>query len=208
VTAALSTCVSENLIVHGDGKLAFAPWSVPRPVADVYADSGNDGLLTKQITLPGKLLIDLKTDWTNDTPVEHMVLIRITRRYRTWITCNPNAVQFRDRWSWAIDNEPAEPVTSGIFNGQTGSAGDVGTNTVAEPNPGKFWHMWGTNSAEEWVGPLTTNQQLKVHYRQYVWTPPPFSDNANKNQPEHRANAGWARVQLISFPQQGTFVRG
>jgi len=207
-TPATSVCLDDTLTIDATGRLRMAPWAVPRLVADVRGDSGGDGPLLRETALPGKLLIEARAAWRNNTPVDHMMLIRVTRRYRTWITSNPNAIQFRDRWTTGIDTEPGEPFTTGLFNGQTGSAGDIGTNTVAEPNPGKFWHMWGTTSADEWVGPLEPGQQLKVWYRAYVWTPPPFSDNANKNAPEHRADAGWSRIQLIGFPTQGTVVHG
>jgi hypothetical protein len=191
-----------------DGVLNLAPWSVPRTVADVRADSGGDGLVLPDIAAPGKLLINQQVRWRNETPVEHMVIIRVTRRYKTWVTSNPNAVQFRDRWSWALDAEPDEPVTVDYFNSAAGGAEDIGTNTVAEPNPGKFHHLWGTTTSDEYIDPVEPGQALKVWYRSYVWTPPPWSDNANKNAPEHRANAGWARIQLIAHPHQGELVTG
>lgn len=203
-----SVCVSENLLVDNDGKIRLAPWSVPRNVVDVMATSGADGVLLETTSLPGKLLIDKRVSWRNDSPVDHMMCIRVTRRWKRWIVSNPNAIQFRDRWSSAIDLDPAIPVVSGIYNSQTGSAGDIGTNTVAEPNPGKLWHWWGTTSVDEWVGPVAPGETFHVHYRAYVWTPPPFSDNANKNSPEHKAEAGWTRLQLVAFPEQGKLVSG
>jgi len=211
-----TVCVADNLVIGADDLLRLAPWTRPRNVIDVVASSGGDTTkLLETSTLPGRLLIDKLVSWTNDTPVAHDVRIEITRRWRRWIVSNPNAIQFRDRWSRAITAAgteepvmPEEPVVSGILNGQTGSAGDIGTNSVAEPNPGKFWHWWGTTSSEEWVGPLEPGDTLRVWYRQYVWTPPPFSDNANKNSPAHEAEAGYARIQLMAFPQQGTAVVG
>lgn len=213
---ATNVCVGENLVVGDDGKLRLAPWSVPRLAVDELAPSGADTTkLLETSTLPGRLLIDKPgIQWSNLTPVDHMVRIMVTRRWKRWITSNPNAVQFRDRWSTAITPKdtapvlPAEPVVSGIFNSQTGSAGDLGSNTVAEPVPGKFWHWWGTNTSEEWIGPVAPEETLRVHYRSYVWTPPPFSDNANKNAPAHEAEAGYARIQLMVFPMQGKLVTG
>jgi len=58
------------------------------------------------------------------------------------------------------------------------------------------------------VGPLAPGQRLNVHYRTYVWTPPPWSDNANKNSPQHQAAARYSRVQLQAFPTQGSLVVG
>lgn len=187
------------------------PWSVPRLVVDVRALSSNDGKLTQTNTPPGKVLIDQPVKWQNDSPLEAMVLIRITRASKSWIVSNPNAIQFRDRWTMTIDPDdltPEEPVTTLIFNGQVGSAIDVGTNTVAEPNPGRQWVWTDLNTVDEWIGPVAPGDMLNVWYRMYVWTPPPWSDNANKNSPLHSASGGYVRIQLIAFPQQGSLVTG
>ena len=115
---ATNVCVGENLVVGDDGKLRLAPWSVPRLAVDELAPSGADTTkLLETSTLPGRLLIDKPgIQWSNLTPVDHMVRIMVTRRWKRWITSNPNAVQFRDRWSTAITPKdtapvlPAEPV--------------------------------------------------------------------------------------------------
>ncbi|AGT12934.1 hypothetical protein KAYACHO_30 [Mycobacterium phage KayaCho] len=211
-----SVCLGEHLVTDAQGNLQLAPWSVPRNVVDVKAQSGND--TTKLLitdTLPGRLLIDRMVDYTNDTPIEQDIRVMVTRRWRRWVTSSPNAVQFRDRWSSAITTAdalepviPVEPTVASLFNGQVGSAGDMQSNTVAEPNPGLFHHWWGTGVAEEWLGPLKPGSTIRVWYRQFCWTPPPFSDNANKNAPRHEAEAGWARIQLQTFPRAGRLVTG
>lgn len=201
-------CVDENLVVGDDGQLRLAPWSVPRLVADVIAKSGSDGPVVSTTALPGRMLIEARTAWINDCPLEQMICLRVTRAAKKWITSNPNALQFRDRWSTAIDDEPAEPVVTGIFNAQVGSAADVGTNSVAEPNPGVLWNWWGAGSVDEWIGPVQPGEQLSVWYRAYIWTPPPWSDNANKNSPQHEAHTQWTRIQMIAHPQQGSLVAG
>lgn len=206
-----NVCVDENLTTDAGGQLRIRNWAFPRLVADVRAISGGDGKLFPELTLPGKLMINQKVKWRNETPLESMVLIRVTRGTKSWITSNPNAIQFRDRWTYVIDPddiEPSIPVTTGIYNSQVGSALDVGTNSVAEPNPGKQWCWTDVNSSDEWVGPVMPGDTMNLWYRCYVWTPPPFSDNANKNAPQHVANANWARIQLIAFPTQGNLVSG
>lgn len=204
-------CLDENLTTDGVGLPALEAWSVPRLVADVLSVSGGDGKLFPEQALPGKLLINQRVGWRNETPLESMVLIRVTRGSKSWVVSNPNAIQFRDRWTYVIDPDdltPSVPVTTGIYNSQVGSAIDVGTNSVAEPNPGVQWVWTDVNCADEWVGPVAPGDKLNVWYRCYVWTPPPFSDNANKNSPTHTASAGWTRIQLIAFPSQGTVVTG
>ena len=203
-----AVCVDQNLLVTEDGELRLAPWSVPQLGVDVLARSGGDGKLLPAQALPGKLLIDQRATITNDAPVRRMALVTVTRGPKHWITSNPNAIQFRDRWTTAIDAEAARPTTEGAFNSQCGSAIDVGTNTVAEPNPGKQWQWRDAHAMDEWIGPLEPGQTLNLWYRCYVWTPPPWSDNANKNSPAHEAYATWARIQIRLFPMQGGLVTG
>lgn len=203
-----NVCTDEHIGIDDAGLLRLEPWSVPRLVYDVKAESTGDGKLTAQVSLPGKLLIEQRGQWTNHAPVEVMMLVRVTRSFRSWVTSNPNAVQFRDRWSTAIDRQPSEPVTTGILNSQAGSAIDLGTNSVAEPNPGQEWIWTPTHSADEWVGPVEPEQTFRIWYRCYVWTPPPWSDNANKNKPVHEVGARWTRIQLIAFPAPGRLVIG
>lgn len=203
-------CVDENLRVDpSTGQLSLQPWAVPRPVIDVKATSTKDGTLVNTPYLPGKLLIEQKVSWINNSPVDQMLLITVTRGPKNWITSNPNAVQFRDRWSRTIDADPAEPIVSGIFNSQTGSAVDLGTNTTAEPNPGKQYMWRDTHSSDEWLNPaIGPGSRFQLWYRCYVWTPPPWSDNANLNSPQHSAAAAYARIQVMAFPQQGSVVIG
>ena len=205
-----NVCIDENLTTDDAGQLRLQRWAVPRPVADVRVQSGADGrLLRSEVALPGKLLISRKINWLNDTPLEQPVLIRVTRASRSILTSNPNAIQIRDRWTYAIDVEPDEPVTTSIYNGQFGGAVDLGSNSVAEPEPGLLWLWADTNTSDEWVQPmLAPSQRVTVWYQCYVWTPPPWSNNANKNSPEHEAYANWVRLQLIAHPQQGTVVVG
>lgn len=203
-------CIDENLTTDDVGLPRLQRWSVPRPVVDVRVQSGGDGRLTRpEISLPGKKMIDRTVEWVNDTPLEQPVRIVVTRASRSILTSNPNAIQVRDRWTYAIDSEPEEPVTTSIFNGQFGGAVDFGTNSVSEPEPGRLWLWAGTNREDEWISPLLApGSKLKMWYQCYVWTPPPWSNNANKNSPEHEVYVNWARLQLIAYPKQGTVVTG
>ena len=206
-----NVCVDENITTDDGGMLKLQPWSVPRLVGDVRCVSGGDGKLTAQTALPGKLLIDQKLGWKNDCPLSVMMLVRVIRGSKNWEVSNPNAIQFRDRWTYiwdADDLTPSIPYTSGIYNSQCGSSIDLGTNSVAEPMPGVQWCWVDSNISDEWVGPVDPADIFNLWYRCYVWTPPPWSDNANKNQPVHIANAGFVRIQLWAFPTQGTLVTG
>jgi len=206
-----NVCVDEHLTTDDAGQPVMQPWAVPRLVVDARGMSGADGKMYPERARPGKLLIDLQRGWRNDSPLDAMVLLRITRASRAWITSNPNAIQFRDRFTTVIDPDdirPEVPITTGIFDSQVGSALDRGTNSVAEPNPGRQWGWADTNCEDRWLGPVPPGEKLNVWYRAYVWTPDPWSNNANKNAPLHRAWAYWSRLQLTAFPTQGNLVTG
>lgn len=206
-----NVCIDEHLSTDDSGLLIMQPFAVPRRVANVKALSGGDGTLFSQQALPGKLMINAVVGWRNTTPRPVQMMIRVVRSTKSWVTSNPNAIQFRDRWTYKIDPDdvpPTVPVTTGIYNSQCGSANDLGTNSVAEPMPGVQW-MWADgNTQDDWIGEAAPGDKVNVHYRQYVWTPPPFSDNANKNKPIHKANSGWVRVELWSYPVQPGLVTG
>ena len=211
----LPVCVGEHLTITPEGKLRLAPWSVPRNVVDVKILSGGDGKILRTDELPGRLLMDRKVEYRNDTPIDQDIRILVTRRWRRWVTSNPNAVQFRDRWTWAVTPAdalepimPAVPLTTSLFNGQVGGAGDLGSNSVAEPEPGQFRQWYGTGTSEEWPAMLKPQETIRVWYRQYAWTPGPFSNNANKNAPRHEAEAGWSRLAIWTYPGAGKLVTG
>ncbi|ABD58535.1 hypothetical protein SEA_YAHALOM_36 [Mycobacterium phage Yahalom] len=207
-----NVCISENLTTDDAGLLRMERWAVPRLVADVRARSGGDGKVYITDTPPGKLLIDQQVGWKNDSPLEQMVQIRICRSWKSWVVSNPNAIQIRDRWSRIITDKPgklpADPVTTNIMNSRTGTSIDLGSNSVAEPEPGVHYVWIGASTEDEIVGPVGPGESIKVWYKQYLWTPPPWSDNANKNNPIHQASTNWTRIMLTAFPQQGRLVTG
>jgi hypothetical protein len=207
-----NVCVDENLTTDENGILRIQPWAVPRLVFDDKGISSNDGLLLGSLeALPGKLLVEIKSHWRNDTPREAMLLVRLIRGSKVWVTSNPNAIQFRDRYTWIIDEDdltPSEPVTTDLSESLCGSAIDMGTNSVAEPNPGRHWVWASANCTDRFIGPIQPGERINLWYQMYVWTPPPYSNNANKNAPLHEAHGRYARLQGIAFPQQGTLVVG
>lgn len=200
-------CVSRNLSIVS-GRLGIEPWSVFRLVADVTAASTGDGALTAHTRLPGKLLIDRQLSWTSDSPLPSLMLLRITRAYRSIITSNPNAIQFRDSWETAIDAPPRTPDPSRLVNSQLAAAIDTGTNNVSQPNFARLHLDHDMTSSDNWLAdPLPAAATLNVHYRCYVWTPPPWSTNASANQPLHEAHARGVRLQLFAAPTQDEAIR-
>lgn len=200
-------CVSRNMGIDG-GVLDIEQHSVPRHVLDQTFNSTGDGTFGVQTTLPGKLMIDSGIlSWTNTSPLDARVLLRIQRAYRDWQVSNPNAVQIRDRYTVAIGGaDPRVPDTSSVYNGQSGASMDVGAQFNGTPYIGVYWEWEDGTMMEDWLGPVAPGQVIKVWYRCYLWTPPPWSNNANNNNPLHSANVRSARIQLMAFPTQDTAV--
>lgn len=206
-----NVCVDENIDVDASGLLVIQPFAVPQLAMDVKVKSGGDGPLLELSVLPGKLLMETQFAWRNNGPLPCDMMVRCIRGPKSWISSNPNAIQFRDRYTYTIDPEgvtPSIPVTTSIYNSQTGTAIDLGTNSVAEPLPGLDYVWIEASCTDEWIGPANPGEKVEVWFRGYVWTPPPFSDNGNKNAPIHNAVANWTRLQLWAYPTQGTLVTG
>lgn len=205
-----NVCVDENLTVTQDGLLRLAPWSIPRLVIDQMVYSTLDGKIkAPQPVLPGVLMMDQQVSWKNDSPLPCTLRITVGRGTRNWVVSNPNAVQVRDRWTRTVNTQPDMPVVTSISNGRTGSAIDLGTNSVAEPNPGRQWLWFGAADSDEWYPEVLQPDDLfRMWYQCYYWTPPPWSGNANKNNPQHEVYTRWSRIRVWAFPQQGTLVKG
>lgn len=202
-------CVSRNMGIDG-GILSIEPWSIPHHVLDQTFNSVGDGTFTQLTTLPGKLMIDSGIlTWTNTSPLDARVLVRIQRAFRDWRVSNPNAVQIRDRFTYAIGGtDPRVPDTSSVYNGQSGASIDVGVQANGTPFKGQYWEWEDGTMIEDWLGPVPPGEDFKIWYRCYLWTPPPWSNNANENNPQHSANVRSTRIQLMAFPTQDVEITG
>lgn len=199
-------CVSRNFDTSS-GALAAQPWSVPRHVFDTTYNSTGDGAFTQQTNLPGKLMIDSGIQsWTNDSPLDAMVLLRVHRANRDYIVSNPNVVQIRDRFTTAVGEPPRVPDVSNQYQGATGGGLDLSSNVSTEPKTGRLWMWEDAVLTEDWFGPVPPGESFQIWYRCYLWTPPPWSNNANSNSPTHEARVRNARIQLMAFPTQDQAV--
>ena len=203
-----NVCTSANLTVSDDGLLRLNPMTGMRAVADVVAKSTGDGKIafTPDIAAP-KVLIETKLAWSNDLGLDVMLLLRIIRGPRSIKTSQPNAIQVRDRFTHAIDAPAGEPTLTGYYSSQFGAGADMGTNSVAEPQPGRLW-LWEDSHIEEEMFDIDAGQDFALWYRCAAWTPEPWSDNANRSNPEHTVSVGYTRLQLIVFPKQDGLVVG
>lgn len=200
-------CVSRNLSITA-GVLGLESWSVPRLVLDAtYNSTGDGAFTTPYTTLPGRLMIDSGVQsWANTTPLDANVLLRIQRARRDWWTSNPNAIQIRDRYTYTLNGDtPRAPDTSSTYHGQSGSSGDVGADSGATPYAAVFYEYEDGTMLEDWIK-VPPGETLKIWYRAYMWTPPPWSNNANNNAPTHGVNIYNTRIVMMAFPTQDTAV--
>jgi hypothetical protein len=201
--------VSDNLKITA-GALGLEKWAVPRIVVDNFTSSIGDGSFGNTPTLPGRLMVDAIESWTNDAPIPAMVLLRVQRPYVNWMVSNPNYVQLRDQWNVNIApvlTLPAPPDPSTVLKSQVGGSIDMGTNNTGQPLRGAFWQWRDAHITEEMVGPVPPGQTITVWYRRYLWTPPPWSDNANAGAPLHACYARGVRLVMLALPaQDGKFL--
>lgn len=183
-------------------------WAAPRVVHDATYNSTGDGAYTTPYTVPpGKLMIDSGIQsWVNSTSLTANVLLRFQRARREWWTSNPNAVQVRDRYTYTLNgDDPRTPDTSSTYHGQSGSAGDVGASSTAVPHPAVFYEYEDGTMLEDWIA-VPAGQTLKFWYRAYMWTPPPWSNNANNGSPTQSTSIHNTRIIAMAFPTQDTAV--
>lgn len=193
-------CVSKNLDITG-GVLGIEPWTYPQAVLDVTANSTGDGAITTALTtLPGRQMIDIQQSWLNSAPIPRSVLVRLLRGRRSFVTSNPNIIQVRDRYTYAIDKPALLPDVSSTYLGQSGGGIDAGATDVGTPYALKYWQYDDPCMHEDFIGPVPAGSTLNIWYRCYAWTPPPWSNNANAGAPEHSVAVNNARLQLMAFP--------
>jgi hypothetical protein len=200
-------CVSANMSINS-GVLGIESWSVPQVVLDATYSSVGDGAYTLPLTvLPGKLMIDSGIQsWVNTSPLDARLLVRIQRARRDWWTSNPNAVQVRDRYTYTLNGDaPRTPDTSSTYHGQSGSAGDIGADSEATPYVSVFYEFEDGTLLEDWIT-VPAGETFKIWYRAYMWTPPPWSNNANNNSPTQSMSIRDTRIVLMAFPTQDTAV--
>lgn len=201
-----SVCTDRNLAITA-GVLGIEKWSAPRMVAQQSATSTADGSISSPITTqPGTQLIDASMSWVSDSPLDLWMRLQIIRSYWSIHTSNPNVIQIWDSWMTGVDEAAAIPNNYGAANGLCTLGIDVGVDTNSQPFGGIIQQDYPVNSTEDWIQ-LPAGSTLNVRYRCYVWTPPPWSNNANANSPNHAAYARGAKLRLWAYPSADQAVR-
>lgn len=200
-------CVDQNLSITG-GQLGIEPWASPRVVAQTTQTSTGDGAITGSglTTQPGRLMVDAQVSWTSDSPLPAQMRLQVIRPYRTLIISNPNIVEIWDSWNLAIDKAAVVPTTYSLINSFCRSGMDHSVNTSGTPRYARIHQDYPTTATEHWEE-LPAGSTLNVHYRAYVWTPPPWSNNASAGSPLHEAYARGVTLRLWAFPTIDEVIR-
>jgi hypothetical protein len=200
-------CVSRNLDTTV-AALAVEPWSAPRMVQQVTGTSGADGTIasTGLTGQPGRLLINTTIGWTSDSPLPMLMRLIVARSYRSIVCSSPNAVQIWDAWTYGINTTPRDPDNYSLVNSLCTLGVDVGTDEVALPWAGLISQDYPATASEGWYT-LPAGATLNIKYRCYVWTPPPWSNNANAGTPTHSASVRSTVLRLWAFPSEDEDVR-
>ena len=193
-------CTGRELAIT-DGVLGLEKWSAPRMVAEQSATSSGDGSITGAglPSQPGRLMIDTSLSWTSDSQLMLVMRLEVIRSYRTIMVSNPNAIQIWDSWMTAVDATPRTPDNYSAANGITTLGFDVGTDNSSQPVGGVITQDYPISATEDYIE-LPAGSTLNVAYRAYVWTPPPWSNNANANSPQHEADARGVKLRLWACP--------
>lgn len=203
-------CLDRNMRITGTNPtvLGAERWSATRLVANTTVASVVDGAITKNTELPGKLMLSLTATWTSDSPLEAMMVVRITRGPRRFISSAPNVIEFRDLYTVGYDETPQVPDVSRSFTSAESAGIDRGTNETGLPTFGRI-HLRRDMTCVDYLQdqPLRPGGVFNVSYRCYAWTPAPWSDNASANSPIHEAYANFVRIQLIALPTQDPAIR-
>nr|WP_280505821.1 hypothetical protein [Nocardia farcinica] len=177
-------------------------------VAQASAASTDDGSIgTSGISTPtGRPLVNTGLTWMSDSPLPLMMRLQVIRSYRTIVTSNPNAVEIWDSWRIGVGQPAADPTSYGLVNSICRLAIDHGTNSSALPNYARVHQDYPATASEEWVE-LPAGEEIDINYRCFVWTPPPWSNNASANSPLHEVYARGVKLRLWAFPMADETVR-
>ncbi len=115
-------------------------------------------------------------------------------------------VQIWDSWTTAVDATARTPDNYSAANGLTTLGLDVGTDNASQPWGGVIAQDYPATSTEDWIE-LPAGSTLNIAYRCYVWTPPPWSNNANANSPQHEADVRSVKLRLWAYPTIHEAVR-
>lgn len=218
-----NVCVSDDFRIEG-GKLgltavpAAGAW-LPTIGSGLWPNSGipggpNFGRITE---LPGMRISSAYVQVWNSYGVPLRMMVRAQRPTIALNVSNPNAAQVRSKWAYKVTDEAIMdpnhvnwlPDPSQDFDLQVGVSMDAGASNGGVPTRGVIMRAYPPASLEEPVPAVVQpGQHITVWFASYLWTPPPWSDNANNNNPKHTIETyGYSIIDLYRLVDTGAEVR-
>lgn len=173
-------CVSEDFTVDGAGQLSIAAHTRMSHVSTLSAAPVSRRKTWSEIALPGDRMWFLQSQVVNTSPVDRPVMFRLNRPYVFLSPAQPNAIQLRDKWETEVGASPIAPAVdvTESYNGVWTASVDSGP-PGGSPQRGRTFPYWpGVMVAETVMVPA--GESAVLSWAGYVWTPPPWSNNANE----------------------------
>ena len=180
-------CVSPMFDVAAGGGLGLVATAGVQ-IAGQHQWEGDDDWSSDPLTvLPGMELWDDAFELTNTADHDRYVMLRIQRPYYIAMRVpQPNALQVRDGWECRVGEDPPEPTVDVTrhYRGIWTASLDLGTTSASggTPHAGKIEQYSPSFRVDEIVH-VPAGETIIFRWAAWVWTPPPWSDNANDGHP-------------------------
>lgn len=195
-------CVSDAFTVT-DGALGLAAWTgaviESREIEEIsYEWPGMTGITS----LPGEALWDHTVIGTNTAGVARLAVFRLQRPYSTMLEVpQPNAMQMRDAWAYRVGPNVTAPNVSVVedYNGAWTASADSGTFSDGTTRKGRLYLYFPGSMVDVQVR-VPAGEQVALRWRGYIWTPPPWSNNADNGNGQGKYIVGYTLRTLMWLP--------
>lgn len=194
-------CIGPNLGTDSDGALMLSDTAYVTPVWN-YVSTGPGRMTDFGTTLPGQEMESGSHEVTNDADVARPLMVVWSRPPVYLRVAQPNAVQVRMKATVESGSRlPPEstPNPSASYDAAFTAGTDVDTDDEGTPVFGHYTRAWpgGCYRTVEIIDP---GDKARFSWSTYVWSPPPWSNNASDNNPLQVASVGSHTVWAAFFP--------
>lgn len=200
-------CVSDAFTVV-DGALGLAAWTgaviALREQEQISYEWPDWSGIT---SLPGEPLWDHEIVAVNDAPSARLAVFRLQRPYSTMFEVpQPNAMQMRDGWAYRVGPGVTAPPVSVVedYNGAWTASADSGTFSDGTTRKGRLIRYFPGSMVDVQVH-VPAGETVALRWAGWVWTPPPWSNNADDGNGRGKYVIGYTLRTLMWLPvDEGT----